>query len=264
MNGSCDTFQTNCETYDGQFVTANITYYTDTCDVEFRDINFPLCIGWDCDETEVQDFINYIALTPTCDDDDQNVPITTYGGPIIDSYPNDTNDVCYVDMFNLFFVTEVYGEGDEFEFDNMNATLCEANDGYVLTTTIGDATNQNDNDLCTSVTDVPLCYSDSCSASEAKTMLEYYFNEVTVLSEEEACDNFDVMITTIAPSILPSVSIAPTSSPTFQKIPKSSKFKKSSKSKKVKSKKSSKGSKAYSKDSKSRSESKSRKKSGKS
>ena len=171
LNGSCDTFQTNCETYGGQFVTANITYYTDTCDVEFRDINYPICIGWNCDEIEVQDFINYIALTPNCDDNDQNVPITTYGGPIIDAYPNDTNEVCYVDMFNLFFVTEVYGESDEFEFDNMNATLCEESDGYVLTTTIEDSTNQNGNDLCTSVTDVPLCYSDSCSASEAKTML---------------------------------------------------------------------------------------------
>lgn len=65
-------------------------------------------------------------------------------------------------MCNLFFlVTEVHGNDiGKFDFDNMmNAALCEANNGYVLTTTIEDATKQNNNELCTNVIDVPSYYS---------------------------------------------------------------------------------------------------------
>ncbi|GFH55454.1 hypothetical protein CTEN210_11930 [Chaetoceros tenuissimus] len=220
LNGSCDTFQEDCMKLGGHFVTANFTTYSpcNECEVRFLDVNYPLCLGWDCDETEVQNFANYIGKIQVCDDG-EDVPVERYGEPEIDSYPNDTNAACYGDMYNLFFNTEVYGETNEFDYVNMNETLCEDSDGVILTTAIADTNTTQQNDQCVNLIDVPLCYSSSCNLDEAENMVEYFFNDVSIMKEEEGCQSIAVAISTIAPTLSSSPSVSPSSVPTISMSP---------------------------------------------
>ncbi|GFH46309.1 predicted protein [Chaetoceros tenuissimus] len=194
-NGSCDHFQNTCEAHGGQFVTATFpSYNTDDCSLSYIDQNFPFCMGWDCDDNEVQSFMDYLHQNNDCNSHEA-VTLTSHD-KLMRAYPGDLNAGCFADMVDLFFYSDAYNVFQLYDMDGvatklefvMKRQFCERSQGRVVKRRglfqFGKCAKSFANKK-------PICISKSCSNRDVEMTLEY-LTHVSKVFDINQCPNSSV------------------------------------------------------------------------
>lgn len=191
-NGSCDNFQNTCEAHGGQFVTTTFpSYNIEDCSLSYIDQNFPFCMGWDCDDNEVQSFMDYLHQNNDCNSH-ETVTLTS-NDKLMRAYPGDLNADCFADMVDLFFYSDAYkvfqlydadGVATKLEFV-MERQFCERSRGRVLNRPVKFALGK-----CTKsfANEKPICISKACSNRDVEMTLQY-FTHVSKVLDTDQCPN---------------------------------------------------------------------------
>lgn len=197
-NGSCDNFQNTCEAHGGQFVTATFNSHDKgDCSLSYIDQNLPFCMGWDCDDNDVQSFMDYQHQNNHCNN--QEVLDITSHDKVMKSYPGNLNEDCFADMVDLFFYSDAYsvfqlydaeGVATKLEFV-MKRPFCERSQGRVVKRrglfNFGKCVKTFANKR-------PICISKSCSNRDVEMTFEYFAQISKILDMDQCKGSSDVGI----------------------------------------------------------------------